>query len=230
MTSGVYVQYGAALDCPEGWLNFNSSPTLRAQKIPILGKMIVRKTRQFPDGLLFGDILSGLPVEKASAAGVYASHVLEHLSLSDFRSALRNTLNLLRPGGTFRLIVPDLAERARRYLASAEAGDCEASSAFMRSTHLGRETRARGLIGSIRAGLGASAHLWMWDEASIKHEVESAGFVSVRRCSFGDASDPMFALVERKDRFIDSDFTPEIHEIAMEALRPPVSAKSGNAP
>ena len=39
---GCYVQYGAAYSAPEGWLNFDASPTLRLQKLPVAGKALAR--------------------------------------------------------------------------------------------------------------------------------------------------------------------------------------------
>ena len=34
------VQYGCGLSDPEGWKNFDSSPTLRLQKLPLIGRFI----------------------------------------------------------------------------------------------------------------------------------------------------------------------------------------------
>ena len=96
----MYIQYGCGLSAPENWKNFDSSPTLRLQKVPLLGKL-VNKT-PFPSKVIYGDIVKGLPgIKDNSCDGVYCSHVLEHLSLEDFRIALRNTLNILKPGGYF---------------------------------------------------------------------------------------------------------------------------------
>lgn len=46
------------------------------------------------------------------AAGVYASHMLEHLSLDDCSRALRKIRRLLAPAGLVRLVLPDLRARA----------------------------------------------------------------------------------------------------------------------
>src|SRR6266568_3068610 len=110
---GVYVQYGCGLSCPEGWINFDASPRLRLQQLPLIGQFFRRGAIVFPARILYGDIVKGLPVADDTADGVYASHVLEHLSLNDFWLALRNTIRLLKAGGIFRLVVPDLEVRAR---------------------------------------------------------------------------------------------------------------------
>jgi hypothetical protein len=71
----------------------------------------------------------------------------------------------------------------------------------MELSYLGRKTRPRGFFGLLKAWLGNEAHLWLWDEKSLKAVLERQGFVDIRRCSFGDATDPRFREVEEKDRF-----------------------------
>jgi hypothetical protein len=144
--------------------------------------------------------------------------VLEHLSLHDLRTALDNTFRMLAPNGVFRLVVPDLLERARRYVTDAERGAEDAAGQFMRSTCLGHERRPRTIIRHLRQALGGSIHLWMWDAKSMSAELARAGFVDIRRCDFGDAADPMFARVEHQSRLFGEGLG--IAECAMEARKP----------
>jgi SAM-dependent methyltransferase len=109
----MYVQYGAGLCAPSRWVNFDSSPRLWVERFPVIGRFA---GRLFPLNVRFGNIVSGLPIPVGAADGVYASHVLEHLSRADFETAIRNTFQMLKPGGIFRLIVPDLEIRAAMYL------------------------------------------------------------------------------------------------------------------
>ncbi len=214
----LYVQYGAGRQDAPGWLNFDASPTVRLERLPLVGRLIKVNAERFPDGIRFGDIVAGLPVADNSVTGAYASHILEHLAYDDFWTALRNTHRMLRPGGVFRLIVPDLQERARRYLAGVAANDPEAASRFLENSCLGHRSRPRSLRGRMRAMLGNADHLWMWDEVSIAAALREAGFTEIRRCRFGDAADAAFAAVEQEDRFTDTNL--DIAEIAMEAKKP----------
>ena len=112
-----YVHYGCGLTAPVQWENFDVSPTLRIQKIPLLGRLVrQRLNAQFPENVRYGNIIKGLPVLEDSCDGVYCSHTLEHLSLVDFRKALANTKKILKPGGIFRCVVPDLESAARKYI------------------------------------------------------------------------------------------------------------------
>jgi len=72
----------------------------------------------------------------------------------------------------------------------------------MGDTMLGMPTRPRGLGGLLKTWLGASDHLWMWDYKSMRHELEVAGFTSIRRATLGDADDRTFDDVESADRWI----------------------------
>lgn len=86
------------------------------------------------------------------------------------RLALRRSYDLLKPGGVFRLIVPDLTTRARQYLKAHDAGDPDAAGQFMEACCLGERHRPQGLERLVRL-LGNSAHLWMGDEAGIRPSI-----------------------------------------------------------
>src|SRR5438132_916504 len=172
------VQFGCGLSAPETWRNFDASPTLRFERLPIAGLLYTKNAERFPRNVEYGNIVKGLPLDHESCAAVYASHVLEHLSLGEFRMALGNTYELLAPGGRFRLVVPDLEILARQYL---DSGDSTAAQTFMRATALGIESRGRNLRAFLRSWLGNSSHLWMWDFKSLEHELSEAGFVDVAR-------------------------------------------------
>jgi len=60
--------------------------------------------------------VTGLPISDGSCKGIYCSHILEHLSLDDFRRALKNSHNILESGGYFRLVLPDLEYSIKNYV------------------------------------------------------------------------------------------------------------------
>lgn len=153
---------------------------------------------KFPSTIQYGDIIRGLPLAEASCAAIYCSHVLEHLALNDFRLALRNTFEYLLPSGRFRFVLPDLEELANAYVSNS---DSNASMVFMKDSFLGHQIRPKGLSGLVRAWLGNSAHLWMWDYKSISKELAEVGFTNIRRAVFGDSGDAMFEAVEDQGRW-----------------------------
>ena len=206
----LYLQFGCGwAEQPKTWRNFDASPTLRFERIPVLGSLYTKNPTRFPSNVEYGDIVKGLPINSNSCDGLYACHVLEHLALDDFRVALRHSLDYLKPGAAFRMIVPDLRTLAETYL---NFHDPRAAPEFMRSSYLGLETRPRGILGLVKSWLGNSSYLWMWDYNSLQLELVSAGFVNIRPCVFGDASDSLFNDVEEASRFVDA--------VAVDARKP----------
>lgn len=213
-----HVQYGCGHSAPDGWLNYDASFTLRIERLPLLGQLVRKNSQRFPANVAFGDIVRGLPISDGSVEGVYASHVLEHLSRASMLVALQNTYRILRPNGVFRLIVPDLEARARRYIADLGAALPDANDRLLRSSYLGVEADPKGLLGMASEMLGRNKHLWMWDFPAISAVLTSVGFTSIRRCEIGDSGDPAFAAVEQRDRFFDG--PTGIRELAVHCQRP----------
>jgi hypothetical protein len=195
----LYAQYGCGLSAPKGWINFDASPTLLLQRLPLVGRTFrTDKYPKFPPSVRYGDVVKGLPLDPVSCAGIYCSHVLEHLSLEDLRRALLNTARYLHGGGRFRLVIPDLRALAVEYLESARD---DAAVTFMDSTRLGRRVRPKRPTELARAWLGGSEHLWMWDYPSIALELQTAGFVNIRRAQHLDSVDPRFCEAEDESRW-----------------------------
>jgi predicted SAM-dependent methyltransferase len=201
-----YVQYGSGNETIKGWVNFDASPTLRIQKIPIIGVLCRPILNCIFDGdIRYGDIIRGLPIKASSVDGVFCSHVLEHLSLEDFNKALENTFKILKPGGVFRCIVPDLEMYIREYIDGISSGSSElqneAAVKFCRGTNLGMLKRRRDIIGRLSEAYGNSGHRWMWDRYSLSRALLDHGFVDVETFEKGNCADEMFLLPERDHQF-----------------------------
>lgn len=193
------VQFGCGRTAPAEWCNFDSSMRLRLERLPPIGTLVPAGAfGRFPANVRYGDIVKGLPLPDGHVDLLYCSHVLEHLSLADFRTALRNCRRLLEPDGVFRIVMPDLRPLMERYVASA---DPDAAVTFMKWTGLGRERPQGGLVGRLVDSLRNSQHLWLWDYESAAAELETAGFRGIRRACFGDSGIAAFAAVESRERW-----------------------------
>jgi ubiquinone/menaquinone biosynthesis C-methylase UbiE len=195
-----YVQYGCGLCAPTSWKNYDASPTLLLQKVPLIS-LIASKKVKFPSNVIYGDIVRGLPGIKANSCdAVFCSHTLEHLSLIDFYKALNNTYRILKPGSIFRCILPDLEFAAKNYI--QEIGiKSEASIKFMKATMLGVEYRSNSIIDMLISLFGNSSHLWMWDQFSLEKSLRDVGFSKVRKCVFQDSTEKAFLDVEDEGRY-----------------------------
>ena len=62
------------------------------------------------------DVSVGIPFPDASFEACYCSHMLEHLAQTEAARVVSEMYRVLRPGGTIRVVVPDLQTLAQEYL------------------------------------------------------------------------------------------------------------------
>ena len=62
------------------------------------------------------NLLAGFPYPDSSFEAVYSSHVLEHFDRDQGRFLVAESYRLLRKGGVFRVVVPDLQGSCNEYL------------------------------------------------------------------------------------------------------------------
>ncbi|NKI36426.1 methyltransferase domain-containing protein [Wenzhouxiangella sp. XN79A] len=86
----------------DGWVNFDFAP-------------LSPNVRQ-------ADLLQSLPIHDDSADIVYTSHFLEHVPRNSVAGFLEECRRVLKPGGSLRIVVPDLEDICRTYLAERDAG------------------------------------------------------------------------------------------------------------
>lgn len=199
--SNDYIQFGCGLTAPEGWRNFDAGPAFWLQKyMPFTTPVLVKKG--FPKypikNIIYADVIRGLPVRPLSASAVYCSHVLEHLPLDGFRATLRNVFTYLKPGGRFRLVLPDIEFLTKSYIADLSP---DAAFRFLEQSHLGEKQVTSGLGAVSRVIFGRSKHMWMWDYKAMEKELTAAGFVDIRRAYFNDSEDARFKEVEELGRW-----------------------------
>ena len=218
-----YVQFGSGSEAVEGWLNFDASPTLFIQRIPLIGRLLRSNLNcTFDHNVLYGCIVKGLPLEENSLDGLFCSHILEHLSYSDFSIALKNSFKYIKPGvGVFRIIVPDLEyyiDRYQKQLTSRNYDDkARAAIDFCQDTYLGITESRIGLRVRINELFSNKAHRWMWDYPSLKKQLSDFGFVNIKRFQRDQSADEMFLRPERLHQFGESE---ACYGLALECSKP----------
>ena len=195
---------GCADSVADGWINLDSSLTLQISTIPLAGKFLVRaanRPTKFANAV-YGDIVRGLKMAPDSCDLVFASHVLEHLTMPDFETALRNIHLYLRPNALLRVIVPDLRAYIESYRNEAENATTasEAAPRFMTQAGLASESSRSSYAARLREALSNSRHQTMWDEPSLVAALDRHGFKTIRTCGYGQWGDERFAAVELEDR------------------------------
>ena len=95
---------------------------------------------------------------------IYFSHGLEHIPFSQIQSTLKRWYEVLKPGGILRVAVPDMDSVFAHYFYWKDLK-------FLRSC----------LMGSQRGDGYSDYHFSCWDFQTLKEELESAGFVDIKR-------------------------------------------------
>ena len=135
------------------------------------------------------DVTTGLPLPTASLRGVFSEHCLEHLPFAAVPGVLRECCRVLRPGGAFRLIVPDGELYLKGYAAIGAGADVRLPYADGDMQH-GIYTPMM----SVNRIFRDHGHLFIYDFQTLELLMMQAGFVQIRKLGFGEGRDPKLLL------------------------------------
>lgn len=100
--------------------------------------------------------------ESNSAAVIYASHVLEHVTRHDYKDVLKRWHEVLTEGGRLRIAVPDFQQIAEHYV---KTGDLRSISGILYGGQDYPENN----------------HFWCWDFNELEKDLKEAGFRNIQR-------------------------------------------------
>jgi predicted SAM-dependent methyltransferase len=174
------LQLGTGSNPYDGWLNTDIHDFRRQGEVVYLNA-----TEPFP-----------LP--DSSFDLIFSEHMIEHLGYADGRRCLRECHRVLRPDGRIRIATPsldrlirlydtDLTDLQRRYLRWSIATFIEHADAELPGFVLNNFLRDWG-------------HEFVYDTQTLRHALESVGFVDVEEWPVGESSDPRLVGLERHMR------------------------------
>lgn len=192
----------------DGWTSIDGSWQARLAGYPLAARVVATATGRdvghWPRGIVCRDIRTGLGQRDDSAAVVYSSHVLEHLSQAEADVFLRDCYRVLCPGGVCRIVTPDLNALIGRYQRAQQDQARVAADAFLKATLLAETqgTTASPWLRWYRARTRFETHKWLYDSASLTAALQRAGFGSPRTCAYLESRIPADRLrqVERRER------------------------------
>lgn len=190
---------GCGQNVLDGWINIDNSPSALLVKWPIVKSLLFRlgvvdKTTYgvpWPEEIVWHDVTKGLPYENESADKIYSSHMLEHLEKEQGEFVLRECYRVLKTGAVLRLVVPDLAFHAERYLRQiAESDD------------IGREPHDEFLWNIYGAYLEkrrfGSTHRYMYDWPTLRIILQEIGFQQIERQAYQVSLDPELSCLDNR--------------------------------
>jgi peptidoglycan/LPS O-acetylase OafA/YrhL len=215
----IRVHLGCGLTTPSGWVNVDGSWNARLAKRPILRRALHALHVTSADKIevpwnpeiLIHDLRTPLPFRDGSASTVYSSHLLEHLYFEEGQRLIRETHRVLAEGGILRIVVPDLGSIVREYLGERPFGEasngagraCSADQVNQRLLMRSSAPPSDNFFSRIyNSWMDFHTHKWMYDANSLKHHLESAGFVEVRQMALHESRIDGIEQVENPSRVL----------------------------
>jgi SAM-dependent methyltransferase len=213
------VNLGCGPHAPENWVNVDGSWNAWLANRPYLRKSLTAfgaiSREQYGNAWrvrpLVHDLTKTLPFADNTVSVIYGAHVLEHLYLTDARRLLRECQRVLQPGGTIRMVVPDLRAFVEHYLKKKSGGNGGSSELLLAADKLNERLGFRSPAppsGNFVFKLYSlwkdfHHHKWMYDSDSLTRYLQEAGFTAVSEKGYLQSEIPGIAEVEEADRVLD---------------------------
>jgi predicted SAM-dependent methyltransferase len=181
---------GSLAEIASGWENTDITPHIFLAKVPggarlmrALNLMTAERFDEHRRGiyarLRYLDATKRFPYPSDTFDNIFSCHMLEHLYRDDAVSCVREVYRVLKRGGVFRLIVPDLDLLVRRY-------DDKHPELMLQKIYENTQKRDK------------NRHHWMYTAASLSRLLGSAGFSTVERCAYRQGRCPDLELLDSR--------------------------------
>ena len=131
---------------------------------------------------LYWDLRYGIPFADGSVDNVYSSHLFEHLPYPDGQKLLAESMRVLRPGGSFSIVVPNARLYVEHYLGQRDLPE----DFFGWEPAYNGTTRIDALN---YIAYMAGEHKYLFDQENLLHILNAAGFDRVAPREFDAETD-----------------------------------------
>ncbi len=131
---------------------------------------------------IYWDLRLPIPLSDNSVSKIYSSHLFEHLTYSQGQALLKESIRLLKPGGTFSICVPNARIYVEHYL-----GIREVPQDYFGWKPANNNTTSIDAINYVAYMDGE--HKYMFDQENLLHILTHAGFQDVKERDFDPETD-----------------------------------------
>ena len=135
---------------------------------------------------IYWDLRLGMPFPNNSVAKIYSSHLFEHLTYAEGQKLMDECLRVLKPGGSFSIVVPNAQMYIEWYTGTREVPP----GAF---GWLPGYNQTTGIDALNYVAYMAGEHKYMFDQENLLHILQAKGFENVVKRDF----DPETDMAER---------------------------------
>jgi len=131
---------------------------------------------------IYWDLRLPIPLSDNSVSKIYSSHLFEHLTHSQGQALFKESIRLLKPGGTFSICVPNARIYVEHYL-----GIREVPHDYFGWKPAYNNTTSIDAINYVAYMDGE--HKYMFDQENLLHILTCAGFQDVKERAFDPETD-----------------------------------------
>jgi SAM-dependent methyltransferase len=188
------------------WEDYDGSWNAKINTWPSVLKLLIHKTfflnktkiYKFPPHVRYLDLRNSLPFADKCADAIYASHTLEHLYYYDAKKLIKECFRILKPGGSIRIVVPNLNDFILEYLAdqSKNAAMNLHCKLLYRSLY-----RSNSIVYNIYNSLtDFHSHKFMYDPPMLIELLSQYGFKNIFLSCFNQSKIPEVSQIETTER------------------------------
>jgi len=177
-----------------------------------------------PDVIALDAFRAMAALPDGSCSLIYSEHFYEHFTLAEGFDMAREWRRLLAPGGTVRIVTPDLARIAKDILGIEPLADPAIVENHRRAWLADRHVREAGRFFTpamvANFGMRLEGHKFIYDEDTLGRQLGAAGLTGVRRLAFGASDVPGLAGIDRHDGGASGGEWLKRDQLIVEATRP----------
>lgn len=170
----IKLNLGCGTDYKKGWVNIDNNSDENIKK---LDKNL--------------NLTQPLPYKDNSVDYIFHEHFIEHLTVEEGQSSLKDCLRVLKPGGVMRIATPDLEVTVDKYVNVPLKKDPVIQKFGMDFI----KTRAE----RINIGFRWWGHKWLYDWEELERRLREAGAKNIKRCKLGKSDHKDLNNLETRD-------------------------------
>ena len=192
------LQMGSGSNLLTGWLNTTLYP--------------------FDKGNIFMDATLPFPIPDGSFDYVFSEHMIEHLAFEQAARMLGESFRVLKSGGRIRIATPDLAQIIALYTHPDGAAQQSYIQWIMDSfrPQIGEYNPAH----VINQSFHGWRHVFIYDQATLKQAIETAGFTKAERVHPGQSDDEHLRDIEQHGEYVKNHQAMLYETMVFEAVKP----------